>query len=152
MPEQKDAITAIMGASATLAGFLLVFFGLLLPAIQATESWSVPAGDHLRGEQGPLILALLHGKSSVLVRLQGLLLWVTFAFVWSLCVVLLSLFWFLFPGAVLFWCTVVTFGVEVIGLIVLGIRIVPPLVQASVAHSEPADRVSPHADPGPPPS
>jgi hypothetical protein len=54
-------------------------------------------------------------------------------------VVPLSLLWFVFPGAVLFWCTVVTFGVEVIGLIVLGIRIVPPLVQASVGHSEPVD-------------
>ena len=151
MPEQKDAITAIMGASATLAGFLLVFFGLLLPAIQATESWSTPAGAHPRGERGPLIGAL-HGNLSVPVRLQGLLLWVTFAFVWSLCVVLLSLLWFVFPGAVLYWCTVVTFGVEVIGLIVLGIRIVPPLVQASVGHSEPVDVLSPHAHPGPPPS
>jgi len=151
MPEQKDAITAIMGASATLAGFLLVFFGLLLPAIQATESWSTPAGAHPGGERGPLIGAL-HGNLSVPVRLQGLLLWVTFAFVWSLCVVLLSLLWFVFPGAVLFWCTVVTFGVEVIGLIVLGIRIVPPLVQASVGHAEPVDVLSPHAHPGPPPS
>ena len=152
MPEQKDAITAIMGASATLAGFLLVFFGLLLPAIQATESWSMPAGANPRGEQG-LLIGALHGKSMpVQVRLQGLLLWVTFAFVWSLCVVLLSLLWFVFPGAVLFWCTVVTFGVEVIGLIVLGIRIVPPLVQASVGHSKPVDVLSPHAHPGPPPS
>jgi hypothetical protein len=76
---------------------------------------------------------------SVRHRLEGLLLWVTFAFVWALCVVILSLLWFLFPGGVLFWCAVVGFLVEVIGLIVLGIRIVPPLVQTSMAHSEPAE-------------
>ena len=147
MPEQKDAITAIIGASATLAGFLLVFFGLLLPAIQAATTlwWSVPAE-----QRSPEVAGLLQGGMSVRHRLEGLLLWVTFAFVWALCVVLLSLLWFLFPGGVLFWCAVVGFLLEVIGLIVLGIRIVPPLVQTSMAHSEPADRLSPHADPGAP--
>jgi hypothetical protein len=78
-------------------------------------------------------------------------LWVTFAFVWALRVVLLSLLWFLFPGGALFWCAVVGFLVEVTGLIVLGIRIVPPLVQTSMAHAEPADRLT-HADPGAPSS
>ena len=147
MPEQKDAITAIIGASATLAGFLLVFFGLLLPAIQAATTlwWSVPAG-----QRSPEVAGLLQGGMSVRHRLEGLLLWVTFAFVWALCVVLLSLLWFLLPVGVLFWCAVVGFLVEVIGLIVLGIRIVPPLVQTSMAHSEPRDRLSPRVDPGPP--
>jgi hypothetical protein len=149
MPEHKDAITAIIGASATLAGFLLVFFGLLLPAIQAATTlwWSVPAG-----QRNPEVAGLLEGGMSVRHRLEGLLLWVTFAFVWALCVVLLALLWFLFPGEVLFWLSVVGFLVEVIGLIVLGIRIVPPLVQTSMAHSEPSDRLSPRVDPGPPSS
>ena len=149
MPEQKDAITAIIGASATLAGFLLVFFGLLLPAIQAATSvwWSVPAG-----QRSPEVEGLLQGGMSVRHRLEWLLLWVTFAFVWALCVVLLSLLWFLIPGGVLFWCAVVGFLVEVIGLIVLGIRIVPPLIQASVAHSEPPDSLSSQAEAGPPSS
>jgi hypothetical protein len=149
MPEPKDAITAIIGASATLAGFLLVFFGLLLPAIQAATTlwWSVPSG-----QRTPEVAGLLQGGMSVRHRLEGLLLWVTFAFVWALCVVLLSLLWFLFPGNVLFWLSVVGFLVEVIGLIVLGIRIVPPLVQASKAHSEAPDRVSSQAEAGPPSS
>ena len=112
MPEHKDAITAILGASASMTGLLLVFIGLLVPGIRA-------------GHQN---LATYTRETA---HLEWLVVWLALVFVWGLFVVLLSLFWLVFPGDILFWCAVVAFLLEVIGLIVLGVRMLYLLIDVA---------------------
>jgi hypothetical protein len=121
MPEHKDAITAILGASASMTGLLLVFIGLLVPGIRS-------------GHQD-LATYILRDRDVHLpretARLEWLVVWLALVYVWGLFVVLLSLFWLLFPGDVLFWCAVVAFLLEVIGLIVLGVRMLYLLIDVT---------------------
>jgi hypothetical protein len=121
MPEHKDAMTAILGASASMTGLLLVFIGLLVPGIRSGQQ---NLATHIRRERD-----LQPARETA--QLEWLVVWLALVFVWGLFVVLLSLFWLLFPGDVLFWCAVVAFLLEVIGLIVLGLRMLYLLVDVT---------------------
>jgi hypothetical protein len=147
MPEHKDAVTAIFGASAGLAGFMLVLFGLLTPVMvsllqsfsrieRPTEAVARQGTD--QPETGPVAAfhAMMRRRDAerqesaedhtmqALANAGYLTVALAITFVWALVVVLLSLSWFLFPTDVLFWGAVVAFVVEVIGIMALGIAII----------------------------
>lgn len=98
-PSRKDVIVAVLGASAALGGFVLVFLGLLISAYQ---SYAADAARAVRATR----------KRAA---------WEMFA-VFPLCIATIgvALAWLLFPGcSALYWLAVGMFAAELVAIVVV---------------------------------
>ncbi len=131
LPGHKDIVLGIMGASAGLAGFLLVFFGVILTGIVAAMGGGTRMTQASLREPPRMLERLLEPYQQSLNRLAGLAIAVTFGFIWGLGVEGSALLWLLFPGDGWLWCCTGAFALLIVGLMVLGVLVVRELLHAT---------------------
>lgn len=120
-PVPKDAVIAILGASAALAGLVLVFLGLLLPAFR--EAWAAGARSTDTPEQWSKVMDGLRWA----VRVALLALPLSFASVG------LSLAWLALPGGpALYHANIWLFVAELIAVFVLAVVAIIALLRFGV--------------------
>lgn len=101
VPSRTDVVVAILGASAGLAGFVLVFLGLLISAYQA-----YPADT----------------PKSVKESRRGAVWPVFGVFASSIVIIGLALLWLVIPGGTLFyWLLVGIFGADLGAIVVVAV-------------------------------
>jgi hypothetical protein len=99
MPEPKDIVLGILGASVALAGLLLVFCAFLLTK---ADSFPTDTDDKIINKY------LMAGKLGLI------------PFLWSLAVAGISTAWVLCPSGRLFWMTNAGFILLLLGTAVYG--------------------------------
>src|SRR5438132_152181 len=101
MPEiAKDVMVAVLGAAVGLAGLLLIFSGFLF-----TQAASFPSAST---------------SDEVIDKYRNAVRWGLLPFLIALAVAALSFAWMICPGPVIYWLTIVAFGLLIVSSAIYG--------------------------------